>query len=78
MTRASPNFCVRPLLHPQCTLDLHEPLVRAIEVEIGRRFGGNPVLNRLEAEAQLMTLMGSYAGSADSQERSEVGDGAAR
>ena len=48
---------VRPLLAPERTIDLHEALVRAIERELERRFSGNSVLNRLEAEAQLAALL---------------------
>ena len=49
---------VQPLLAPGSTIDVHETLVRAIEQEIAQRFAGNPVLNRLEAEAQLAVLLG--------------------
>jgi len=50
---------VRPMLADGRAIDVREALVRAIEREISRRFGGNSVLNRLEAEAQLELLLGA-------------------
>ena len=44
---------LRPLRNPAIRVDLHSLLVKAIEHELEARCGGNPVLNRLEAEAQL-------------------------
>ncbi len=48
---------VRPLANPRIRLDLSDCLVEAIARELGRRFGGNPLLNRLEAEAHLGQLL---------------------
>ena len=50
---------VRPMLADGRAIDVREAMVRAIEREISRRFGGNSVLNRLEAEAQLELLLGA-------------------
>ena len=44
---------LRPLRNQAIRVDLRTLLVRAIERELDARCGGNPVLNRLEAEAQL-------------------------
>jgi hypothetical protein len=51
------RFLVRPLVDPETTLDLTDAVADAIARELGRAFGGNPVLNRLEADAHLASLL---------------------
>lgn len=69
---------VHPLLAPESTIDLHEALVQAIERELERRFLGNSVLNRLEAEAQLAALLrdlGDNDGSHMTREKHDAARG---
>jgi len=49
---------LRPLVAPEQPIDMHDVLRDAIERELQRRFGGNAMLDRLEAEAQLERLLG--------------------
>jgi len=42
---------IRPLIDPTELIDVRAILAREIERELAARCGGNPVLNRLEAEA---------------------------
>jgi hypothetical protein len=56
-TEHTMHCIVRPLANPRIRLDLSDCLVEAIARELGRRFGGNPLLNRLEAEAHLGQLL---------------------
>ena len=65
------QLSVRPLLDPKRTIDLHEVFVRAIERELERRFSGNSVLNRLEAEAQLAALLRARGHTDESSEARE-------
>jgi len=58
---------MHPLLEPDSTIDVHDAVVRAIEQELERRFSANSVLNRLEAEAQLATLLQDRRDSDDSR-----------
>ena len=54
---------VAPLRNPAVSIDLRELLVRALERELAERCGGNPVLNRLEAEQRVdLLLQGSENG----------------
>lgn len=53
----APRLLVRPLVDPESTLDLTDAVTDAIAHELGRAFGGNPVLNRLEAGAHLRSLL---------------------
>lgn len=55
------RFVVRPLVDPETTLDLTDAVVAAIARELGDAFGGNAVLNRLEADAHLASLLGAAA-----------------
>jgi len=55
------KFIVRPLVDPETTLDLTDAVIDAIARELGRAFGGNAVLNRLEAGAHLGSLLASAA-----------------
>lgn len=57
---------IRPSAEPARELDLTECLVAAIEREIAERFGGNPVLNRLEAEGHLARLLGEQPSASSS------------
>lgn len=66
---------VRPLLSDGRAIDVHEAMVRAIEREISRCFGGNSVLNRLEAEAQLELLLASRDGAVLQLGETEDGHG---
>ena len=62
---------VHPLLEPDSTIDVHDAVVRAIEQELERRFSGNSVLNRLEAEAQLAALLRDRRDSDESRKPRE-------
>ena len=62
---------VHPLLEPDSTIDVHDAVVRAIEQELERRFSGNSVLNRLEAEAQLTALLRDRRDSDESRKTRE-------
>jgi len=42
---------IRPLADPRVAIDLRVLVVELLERELEERFGGNAVLNRLEAEA---------------------------
>lgn len=48
---------IRPIAEPARELDVTECLIRAIEAEIAARYGGNAVLNRLEAEGHVARLL---------------------
>ncbi|MFZ9880794.1 MAG: hypothetical protein ACO3QC_05270 [Phycisphaerales bacterium] len=54
-----------PLLSRGASFDLREFLVAALAAELSRRFGGNPVLNRLEAAAHIDRLLMARDASAD-------------
>jgi len=56
-TERSMHCTVRPLANPRIRLDVSDCLIDALARELGRRFGGNPLLNRLEAEAHLGQLL---------------------
>ena len=55
---------VRPLANSRIRLDVGDCLVDAIARELGRRCGGNAMLNRLEAEAHLANLLRRHRVSA--------------
>ncbi len=57
------RFLVRPLVDPETTLDLTDAVIDAVARELGNAFGGNAVLNRLEAAAHLASLLGAAASS---------------
>ena len=48
---------IRPIAEPAREVDVTECLIRAIEAEIAARYGGNAVLNRLEAEGHVARLL---------------------
>jgi hypothetical protein len=50
---------VRPLSNPKACIDVTECLLGALAAEISRFSEGNPVLDRLEAEARLDELLGA-------------------
>ena len=50
---------VRPLSNPKACIDVTECLLDALTAEISRLSEGNPVLDRLEAEARLDELLGA-------------------
>ena len=52
---------VRPLSNPKACIDVTECLLDALAAEISRLSEGNPVLDRLEAEARLDELLGAMA-----------------
>lgn len=56
------QLLIRPLTDPGTEIDVTERLVAAIAEEIGRKAGGNLVLNRLEARMHLEAML---AGSLD-------------
>jgi hypothetical protein len=49
---------VRPLRNPQICIDIRALLVETIALELARHCGGNRILNQLEAEVQLDSLLG--------------------
>ena len=61
------RFLVRPLVDPETTLDLTDAVIDAIARELGLAFGGNAVLNRLEAGAHLASLLGAAARPLDDE-----------
>lgn len=66
------RLAVRPLLANGRAIDVREALVGAIERELSACFGGNSVLNRLEAEAQLELLLGARRAAVARNGESEV------
>jgi hypothetical protein len=76
MNEVSMRLPVRALLSDGRAIDVHDAVVRAIEHEISGRFGGNSVLNRLEAEAQLAQLLGVRGERARRIGETEASDGA--
>lgn len=48
---------IRPIAEPAREVDVTECLIRAIEAEIAARYGGNAILNRLEAEGHVARLL---------------------
>ncbi len=64
------RFVVRPIVDPETTLDLTDAVVDAIARELGGAFGGNAVLNRLEAGGHLASLLAAATRRLD-DERTE-------
>ena len=71
------RFLVRPIVDPETTLDLPDAVADAIARELGRAFGGNAVLNRLEAGAHLASLLAAATRRLD-DERTESAPGGRR
>lgn len=51
------RFIVRPLQDPDSVLDVTDAVIDAIARRLAAAFGGNDVLNRLEAAAHLESLL---------------------
>ncbi|MFO0829866.1 MAG: hypothetical protein U0572_17120 [Phycisphaerales bacterium] len=54
---ASPRVAIRPHLADGATIDVTDTIVAAIAAEIGVRYGGNAVLNLIEARRLLDDLI---------------------
>jgi len=72
-TKAPSRFLVRPLVDPDTTLDLTDAVTEAIARELARAFGGNAVLNRLEAGAHLGSLLEQAGRAVEAAVRTPVG-----
>lgn len=59
----APSRCaaVRPFLGDGTTIDVTDTVIAAIAAELGRRFGGNAVLNLIEARRLLDELLANGA-----------------
>ena len=54
---ASTRIVIRPLSEPRQRLDVTEIVQQAIASHLGRLYGGNDVLNNLEAERSLQDAL---------------------
>ncbi len=50
------RIMVHPISDPSCAIDVTESVIRCIASSIEDAVGGNPVLNRLEAERAVQEL----------------------
>jgi hypothetical protein len=51
------RIVITPLVDPDTTIDVTEELVAAIAAKLSERAGGNPVLDSLEAEHHLQSIL---------------------
>jgi hypothetical protein len=51
------RIIITPLVDPDARIDVTEGIVSAIADQLARRSGGNPVLNSMEAERQLLEIL---------------------
>ena len=51
------RIVIRPFFGPQEGLDVTDILIEAVAHELGQRFGGNKMLNHLEAERLLLDAL---------------------
>jgi hypothetical protein len=56
------RFIVRPLQDPDSVLDVTDAVIDAVARRLAAAFGGNDVLNRLEAAAHLESLLRNQSG----------------
>jgi hypothetical protein len=71
--KPSMRMPVRPLVSDGRAIDVRDAVVAAVAREITRHFGGNPVLNVLEAEAHVERLLGISSQTTRVLNSSEVG-----
>jgi hypothetical protein len=57
------RFIVRPLQDPDSVLDVTDAVIDAVARRLALAFGGNDVLNRLEAAAHLESLLRNQSGA---------------
>ena len=51
------RIVITPLVDPDTTIDVTEELVSAIAAKLSERAGSNPVLDSLEAEQHLQSIL---------------------
>lgn len=51
------RIVITPLVDPDTTIDVTEELVAAIAAKLAERAGSNPVLDSLEAEQHLQSIL---------------------
>jgi hypothetical protein len=51
------RIVITPLVDPDTTIDVTEELVAAIAAKLSERAGSNPVLDSLEAEQHLQSIL---------------------
>jgi len=51
------RIVITPLVDPDTTIDVTEELVAAIAAKLAERAGSNPVLDSLEAERHLQSIL---------------------
>ncbi len=57
-----PRIVLRPIANPDQEIDMTDAFIDLIAAELGKRRGGNAVLDRLEAEAHLQNLLSPGGG----------------